>query len=283
MENQQLSRAIQSIVTVAVVTFLVYSPACRGIDPIVSRYGIGTVFHPLQEPDKAPEPNPYPGQVVRYRKEHVYTFAINGLNPLCLGNFNGLCGYLKDQGFTNTYFGQLYSSYNFAKRAKEIRATDPEAKIVLLGFSLGSNYVKSIANELDADGTKVDLLIYLVGDYVKNEPSSRPKNVARVVNVRAKGSAITGGDYFFNGEDIEGARNQKLECRHILTPSRKETVEIVLSELLLVCAEPVPAGETTDGKPTTSTSFKPATPAPIPAPTPVRPTPPKPPVPALGF
>ncbi len=267
--------------TVALAGFMLYSPACHGIDPIVSRYGVGTLIHPVQAPENTPLPNPFPGQVCHYRKEHVYTFAVNGLNPLCLGNFNGLCGYLKDQGFTNTYFGQLYSCQNFAQRIREVRAADPEARIVLLGFSLGSNSVRTIANELDTDGTKVDLLIYLVGDYIKNEPSSRPKNVTRVVNVRAKGSAVTGGDHFFNGEDLDGARNQTLGCRHILTPSRKETVELVMSEMLMVCCEPV------NGTGQTVTTLKPA-PAPAPAakptktPTSNRPAPRQMP-PSLGF
>ncbi len=272
---------LRSFGTVALAGFMLYSPACHGIDPIVSRYGIGTLIHPVQEPEKAPLPNPYTGQECHYRKEHVYTFAVNGLNPLCLGNFNGLCGYLKDQGFTNTYFGQLYSCQNFAQRIREVRAADPEARIVLLGFSLGSNSVRTIANDLDTDGTKVDLLIYLVGDYVKNEPSSRPKNVARVVNVRAKGSAVTGGDYFFNGEDLDGARNHKLECRHILTPSRKETVEIVMSELLMVCCEPVNVtGDTVTARKQVAETTPAGKPTKTPAPT--RPSP-RPMPPSLGF
>lgn len=262
-------RAMRTLLSTALFGCLFYSPACHGYEPIVSRYGIGTLIHPMQVPENIAPPNPHAGQPCRYNKEHVYTFAVNGLNPLCLGNFNGLCAYLKDQGFTNTYFGQLYTCQNYAQRIRDIRATDPEAKIVLFGFSLGSNSVRTIANDLDTDGTKVDLMIYLVGDYVKNEPQSKPKNVARIVNLRAKGSAVTGGDYFFNGEDLDGARNHTLGCRHILSPSRKETVEIVMEEMLRVCCEPINA-------PGTTTSLKPVPPS-KPAP-PVRPV-----VPALGF
>jgi hypothetical protein len=281
MEESGMSWVLRTVTTVALAGFLLNSPACHGFDPIVSRYGVGTVFHPLQEPEKVQPPNPFPGQEVRYRKDHVYTFAVNGLNPMCLGNFNGLCSYIKDQGFTNTYFGQLYTWQDFPQRIREIRKSDPDAKIVLFGYSLGSNSVRTIANDLDTDGTKVDLLIYLAGDYIKNDATAKPKNVARVLNIRSKGSAATGGDYFFNGEELTGARNEKVECRHILTPSRKETVEIVMSEMLLVCAEPIPANETIPVKPSTTTSLKPV-PDTKPAPTPVRPVP-RPMPPSLGF
>jgi hypothetical protein len=39
---------------------------------------------------------------------------------------------------------------------------------------------------------------------------------------------------FFNGEDIDGALNYKLDCRHILVPSRRECLELVMDELLLL-------------------------------------------------
>src|SRR5262249_4195286 len=122
---------------------------------------------------------------------------------------------------------------------------DRDARIVLIGFSSGANYVKWIANALAKDCVRVDLLVYLVGDTVPNTPASHPPNVCRVVNVRGKGLILTGGDLFFNGTDIDGARNCRIECRHILAPSRRETLELMMEELLplayLPCAaDPVP-------------------------------------------
>src|SRR4051812_37418452 len=84
----------------------------RAYEPVVSNYGIGTVLHPLQEPSGtvagANDPALQPA------KDHVHVYAVNGLNPMCLGNFNGLCGYIKNQGYQHTYFGQLYTCGNFA-------------------------------------------------------------------------------------------------------------------------------------------------------------------------
>ncbi len=212
---------------------LAASPACRGVEPLVTNYGIGTVLHPVQAPHVAPCPCP---------KDHVYIFAVNGLNPLCLGNFNGFCTYLKEQGYKHTYFAQLYTCLDWANYIREVRHGDPQAKVVLIGFSLGANSVRWIANDLARDGTRVDLLVYLVGDTIGNTPESHPANVGRVVNIRGKGLILTGGDLTLNGADIDGARNVRLECRHILAPSRSETLALVSEELAaLACGTPAPA------------------------------------------
>ncbi|HEX3151002.1 MAG TPA: hypothetical protein VHR66_23180 [Gemmataceae bacterium] len=208
-------------------------------EPMVKDFGLGHLIHPLDEPDRITLPANCRERPDSCGKDHVYVFAINGLNPLCTGNFNGMCCYLKDQGFTNTYFGQPYTSFWFPDEIREIRERDPQAKIVLIGFSWGANCVRSLAHKLDDDGTPVDLLVYLVGDTIWNTPYSRPPNVRRIVNIRAQGLILLGGDLLFNGADIDGARNEMLECRHILAPSRKETLTIMMEELLVQSCAPV--------------------------------------------
>src|SRR5262249_26287732 len=138
----------------------------KAIDPISNEIGLGTILHPLQDPGQVPLPECLKDRPGFCNREHVYFFGVNGFNPMCSGNFNGLCGYVRRQGFPNAYFSQFYNSASYARKIREIRQTDPQAKIALLGFSLGANYVRSIANDLNKDGTRVDLLIYLVGDYV---------------------------------------------------------------------------------------------------------------------
>lgn len=208
----------------------------QAYEPLVSKYGVGTIVHPIQEPETVPS---LP-QELQTAKNKVHVFAVNGLNPLCLGNFNGLCDYIKRQGYTNTYFGQMYTCLNFSDRIRKVRQADPDAKIVLIGFSLGANIVRTIANDLEKDGTSVDLLVYMVGDYVRDTPESRPSNVRRIVNIRAQGIVLTGGDLLFNGAEIQGARNHRLNVRHILVPSRRETLELLNEELagVLVTAMP---------------------------------------------
>jgi hypothetical protein len=213
------------------------------LEPLVTNFGIGTLLHPIQEPEAVAHPGGCDARSGHCCKEHVYIFGVNGLNPLCLGNFNGMLRYFRQQGFTNTYFGQLYTSHGFACEIRRIRQEDPQARVVVIGFSWGANYAKAIANCLNKDGTRIDLLVYLVGDLVWNSPDSKPANVCRVVNIRAKGLVLLGGDLLFNGADIEGARNHMLHCRHILAPSRKETLALLMEELLaLACTPGPPAG-----------------------------------------
>jgi len=203
-------------------------------EPVMTHIGIGGLIHPLEPPDHISYP---PGCSDRCRKDHVYIFAVNGLNPLCLGNFNGMCDYVRDQGFEHTYFGQPYTAFWFPDEIREIRRCDPEAKIVLIGFSWGASSVRSMAHRLDADGVPVDLLIYLVGDTIWNTPYSRPPNVRRIVNVRGEGLILLGG--LCDGADLDCARNEQIHCRHILAPSRKETLELVMEELLALACSPV--------------------------------------------
>jgi hypothetical protein len=195
-------------------------------EPLTTEFGIGHLIHPLEQP--APVRFP-PGCDDPCRKDHVYIFAINGLNPLCLGNFNGLCGYLRQEGFEHTYFGQPYTAFWFADEIREVRERDPEARIVLIGFSWGANCVRSLAHRLADDRIEVDLLVYLVGDTIWNTPYSRPPNVRRIVNVRGNGLVLLGG--VCDGADLDGARNEHIDCRHILAPSRKETMELLAEEL----------------------------------------------------
>lgn len=236
MPPRYTSRLI--LVLSAVMALGCLSSKSSAVEPLFSKYGTGTLLHPVEEPEKIAMPACYDRGPCHCRKDHVYIYTVNGLNPMCLGNFNGLCVYLKKQGFENTRFAQMYTYFGFADEIREVRKNDPEARIALVGFSLGANSVRDIANDLNRDGTRVDLLVYMVGDTIRNTPASRPPNVNRIVNIRAKGLVLTGGDFTMNGADIDGARNVKLECRHILTPSRKQTVELMMEELLMLACFP---------------------------------------------
>jgi len=208
---------------------------------LVNDVGTGTFLHPIQRPETVTYPPSCRERPELCRKDHVYIFGVNGLNPLCVGNFNGLLAYFREQGFEHSYFAQLYTSIGIGDEIRKIRRADPDAKIVLMGFSAGCNVAKLIANGLREDDTRVDLLVYVVGDMIWDTPGSSPPNVGRVVNIRAKGLVLTGGDWGLNGADLTGARNHKLECRHILTPSRRETLALMMEELLALACKP-PAG-----------------------------------------
>jgi hypothetical protein len=202
-------------------------------------YAVGSLVHPLQKPDGSSWPQHCSGTATSCDREHVYIFVINGLDPLCLGNLNGLCDYLVEEGFCNTYFSQLHTCAAFAQGIRQVRQEDPRARIVVIGYSCGCNCARHLVNTLCKDSTNVDLLVYLGGDMIDNSKRSFPENVCRVVNIRARGLILSGGDLFLNCADIDGARNCKVDARHILAPSRKETVELLMEELLaLACGPP---------------------------------------------
>ena len=198
---------------------------CRALamEPLLTRFGLGTIVHPLQAPSGTPVPKSCP--------DHVYVFAVNGVDPLCLANFNGLCQLVKDQGFANTRFGQLYTCNLFAREIRAIRANDPQARIVLMGYSLGCNYVRCLTHALGRDGIQVDLLVYVAGDFTWDMPRCQPDNASRVLNITAHGFIVTGGDLLFRGAELGRARNCRLNTRHFLAPSRQETVAALLEEL----------------------------------------------------
>jgi hypothetical protein len=209
-------------------------PACAPTSrsqSLVTHHGLGSLLHPIQQPDVAFFPGPDPGQLGSFPGAHVYILGVNGLDPLCVGNFNGFLDYFRNNGYSHTYFSQFYSCHWVPDEVRTIRKKDPEARIVLIGYSLGANYVRHIANNLCKDDTRVDLLVYISGDFVGNCAASKPGNVCRIVNIRSSRLIFLGGDLLLKGEEIDGATNRTVKCRHILTPSRRETLILLTEEL----------------------------------------------------
>jgi len=194
----------------------------------IAEIGLGFI-HPLQACPanvvNACETAPSDG------KEHVYTFVVNGFDPLQLANLNGMTGYLRRLGFSQTHYEPLLGYRATKRHIREIRQSDPEAKIVLVGYSLGTLVVRRLANDLQREDIVVDRLVYLGGDFIGNTQESRPSNVATVVNIRGHGSFFSGYDLLFNGANIDNAVNVRLGSRHFLLPSREQTMETLATEL----------------------------------------------------
>lgn len=171
-------------------------------------------------------------------RDRVHLFAINGMDPLYLGNLNGLCGSMKQLGFRNVHCGQTWQTASIRDAICHIREQDAQARIAVLGFSAGANRARDLANDLNAKGIRIDLLVYLGGDTIDNTPASRPPNVGRVVNITGHGYLPRGGDLLYNGTDLDGAQNQRLNARHMLLPTRPETVETLATQMIAL-ARPI--------------------------------------------
>jgi hypothetical protein len=190
-------------------------------EPGSSRIGLG-FLHPLpaSEPVICRQCRSLPPEA----KDHVYVFLVNGLDPLYIANLNGLSAYLQSAlGFKQVEAGQMTSALALRSRITHIRASDPQARIVLLGFSAGANCVRSLAHALKKDDVTIDLLIYLGGVTVFDGNYSRPENARRIVNINC--------DWALKG-DIGGARNEHLPVRHFGLPSCARTIEILTEELV---------------------------------------------------
>ncbi len=171
-------------------------------------------------------------------RDRVHLFAINGMDPLYLGNLNGLCACMKQLGFRNVHCGQPGQTASFRDAICQIRQQDPQARIAVLGFSAGANRARQLANELNAKGVRIDLLVYVGGDTIDNTAASRPPNIGQLVNITGHGYLPRGGDLLFNGTDLDGAKNQRLNARHMLLPTRPETVETLATQMLALAQGP---------------------------------------------
>jgi hypothetical protein len=215
------------------------------------RYGLGLGFlHPL--PSSESDVSGRCRSLSQEEKNHVYIFLINGLDPLYLANLNGLCAYLRALGFAQAEVGQMTAAAAFRDKIRQVRASDPYARIALLGFSAGAYRAESILQMLKRENVAIDLLIYVGADMIRQGEYSQPANVRRIVNITGHGFLLSGYDLFFNGTTLPGARNVRLSARHFALPSHPQTIRIVVEELAAltgeapVMIEPSPAAAVED-------------------------------------
>ncbi|HVS34678.1 MAG TPA: hypothetical protein VMS17_03790 [Gemmataceae bacterium] len=181
----------------------------------------------------APHPAPGPMTVTAAsQRDHVYVYLLNGLDPLFFCQFNKMPDYVRSLGYEHVSMGQMIAKDRFLDDIRHVRASDPSARIVLLGFSTGANTVCAMSHTLQDEGCPVDLLIYLGGCYIYNNDSSRPENVKRIVNIRDSGLVTVSGG-LLRGEDLDGAENVKIPgvTLHIMTPINTVTQETLAREL----------------------------------------------------
>lgn len=193
-------------------------------------------------------------------RDHVHIFLIHGTDPLDIANLTGLNAHLRDLGFRKTYLGQLYHRGEITREVRRLHQEDQEARFVLIGFSLGANMVRDVANAVQADGVHIDLLVYLGGNTLQDVPRDRPENTGRIVNILAQG-CIWNGTTFPNAENIHLP-----DVYHFGSPMHPHTRRLLAEELAVVASHVsiiVPAGQLPGGR-----LFDEPTPRPLPTPAP---------------
>ena len=219
------------------------SPTVQPLPSVQSQPAVpilGALLHPvkLHELTLQEEAQAIPQE----KKDRVHFFLINGLDPLQASNVHGVAAYFRSIGFANTSSYQFPSTPKVRRQIEALRRTDPEARIVLLGFSVGANCVRGLANNLQKDGVTIDCLIYVGGDTVFNSPSSRPANVGKIVNITGHGLIFLGRDLYFRGDDIDGAANHRIDARHMNIPAGSDTINLVGKAVVNVANQAANAG-----------------------------------------
>jgi hypothetical protein len=164
-------------------------------------------------------------------RNHVHVFLMNGLDPVNYGDLTGLRDYITDLGFQKTYYGQLYHYWWIRDEVRHIHKEDPDARFVLIGFSLGANLMYSVAHSVEADGIQIDLLVFVSGNHpVCPMPKQKPDNVLRVLNLLASGLLKTRGER-------DWAENVRLsDTNHFDAPTHPQTLEMLAQELAMLAA-----------------------------------------------
>jgi hypothetical protein len=141
-------------------------------------------------------------------------------------------------GFEHSSFGQVYDFLYFEEEIRRIHREDPEARFVLVGFSLGANVIMDMTQSLLADDITIDLLVYLAGDTLRNTPECRPENARRILHITsASGVWLPGG--LFDGAGLDGADNVWLEdVGHFDVPTHPRTLAALACGLAEVAAAP---------------------------------------------
>ncbi len=162
-------------------------------------------------------------------RSHVHIFLLHGLDPLDLANLSGLTEYLQQEGYLKTHYGQCYHLWAFKKEMRRLHKEDPQTRFVVIGFSLGATAARQLVAAVKKDGIIVDLLVYLSGCTLGEEPPAPPDNVLHVVNVVAAGC-------LWNAS-MDGADNVSCsQAWHFGAPTHPRTRELLSRELAAVAA-----------------------------------------------
>jgi hypothetical protein len=192
---------------------------------------VGALLHPISVRKQSIQQVSAPEEAC----DHVHIFLMNGADPLNLGNMPGLRHYIQTLGFKHATYGQLYDIARFHREICRIHHEDPEARIVVVGFSLGANVTKSLADLLRREAIGIDLLVYLSSNHTVPFSHRRPENVDRFVDI------LTGTWALTEATDDNSQRHNLAGRGHLAAPSDPQALKILALELDRVAGRVRPA------------------------------------------
>lgn len=190
--------------------------------------GCLSYLHPIDRP--RPECLEPCLAVPQCSRDHVYVFFVHGMDPFNYANLSGLVEHVQQLGFYKTYYGQLYHSIHFDHEIRRVFQKDPEARIVLVGYSFGANVVRNLAQSCARDGIPIDLLFYVGGNTLRNTPEDQPENCVEIVHILSSG-------WDWMGEPMDRAENINIpEVYHFGSITHPETCRALARHLAQVAA-----------------------------------------------
>jgi hypothetical protein len=94
-------------------------------------------------------------------RNQVYVFLIDGLTPPTHNGLGALRTKLGESGFAKVGIADLAGSLGIEHEIKKIRACEPEARFVLVGYDVGATAAVCDAKHLAAKGIPVDAVVLL--------------------------------------------------------------------------------------------------------------------------
>jgi hypothetical protein len=166
-------------------------------------------------------------------------YVIDGLDPLGSAGLRSMTDRIRATG-VEAQHSPWFKTRQIEQDIRAARRVNPGTPVVVIGYSLGAYRAKALVERLAREGEPVQMLGFVGGDYLRNQPTT----AARVVNVRGDGFLVTGRNLFWNGTDIDGADNLRLSgVRHFDLPKREETFEALQRGIAAATygASPTPA------------------------------------------
>jgi hypothetical protein len=183
---------------------------------------VASAFAVNEAPTRLPQPGP---------RSRVHVVLIDGFDPAHMCHFDSIVAKLHSWGYKNDHYYQWRESDEAADRIRAIRAEEPQARIVLVGYSRGSITARNVANAVQGEGIQIDLLVYLGADLLKDSPRNCPGNALHIVNVRGWGYLPLAGG-LVHGADLAGAENYDLRTvAHRNLPTNPSWLDLLHTRL----------------------------------------------------
>lgn len=159
-------------------------------------------------------------------KQKVYLYFVHGLDPFDIANLAGLERHFRDLGYSHTRLLQFYDSDEIIEDICQVKASNPDARIMILGFSAGTLTTSSVINTLHhKHQIDVDLVVYTAGIALMDTEEARPTYIGKIIHILDGGMVLP-------GVELTGADNYRFEdVWHFGTPSHANTMGIIEAEL----------------------------------------------------